>query len=762
VSQPAGTVPAPITIDYPQEGAVFPPDMMAPAFVWRDASAAAAWQIDIALVDGKPLLTIKAKDERLQVGELDKCCAGLPDELPRLTPQEAMARSWRPDAGTWAAIRRRSVEHPAIVTITGLRGDGTKEALSRGQVAIQTSRDAVGAPIFYRDVPLRMPGETENGRKPVQPPKGLMSPLPQNALPLVAWRLRDVGEPRSRLLVSGLPVCANCHSFSADGKTLAMDLDGPMNDKGLYAISSVQPKMSIGSQDVIEWSSFRETATTGSRVAFLSRISPDGESIVTTVKRMDFVANYADYRFLQVGYPTRGVLGYYSRTTGEMRLLPGADDPRYVHVDGVWSPDGKSIVFARAEAKEAYPEGQPLPERAGDPNETRIQYDLYRIPFNGGKGGEAEPVAGASRNGMSNNFPKISPDGRWIVFVQCRNGQFLRPDSQLYIVPASGGPARRMRCNLPLMNSWHSFSPNGRWLVFSSKGHSPYTELFLTHIDEDGNDSPAIRIENSTAANRAANLPEFVNIPPAGLLSIDVPAAEIYRLTGHAMELTRSGQYEQAIAEYGRALKLAPNDPQVHNNLAFALAQEGRLDDAMTHFRKVLETHPKSVAAHTNMGNVLQAMGRTHEAISEWEASLRLNPDSAPAHNNLAGQLYSVGRFRDAVEHWHAGLRLEPNRLASLRQLAWALATCSDSTLRNGREAVSLAEKARQLSEGQDPAVLGTLAAAYAESGRFSEAIESAQQALALARKQNVQPLAEALQGWIALYERGIPLRDSR
>ena len=71
------------------------------------------------------------------------------------------------------------------------------------------------------------------------------------------------------------------------------------------------------------------------------------------------------------------------------------------------------------------------------------------------------------------------------------------------------------------MNSWHSFSPNGRWLVFSSKSRSPYTQMFLTHLDEEGNDSPAILIENSTAANRAVNIPEFVNIPPDGMLKIE-------------------------------------------------------------------------------------------------------------------------------------------------------------------------------------------------------------------------------------------------
>ena len=99
-----------------------------------------------------------------------------------------------------------------------------------------------------------------------------------------------------------------------------------------------------------------------------------------------------------------------------------------------------------------------------------------------------------------------------------------------------------MQCNTPLMNSWHSFSPNGRWLVFSSKSRSPYTQMFLTHIDENGQDSPAILIENATAANRAVNIPEFVNIPPDGMMKIDTPATEFYRLFDVAKELADKGQ----------------------------------------------------------------------------------------------------------------------------------------------------------------------------------------------------------------------------
>ena len=151
----------------------------------------------------------------------------------------------------------------------------------------------------------------------------------------------------------------------------------------------------------------------------MSQVSPDGRYVVTTInepgkgqtdyqrrqapedlRQNYYVANFKDYRLLQVFYPTRGVLAWYSKATGLLQPLPGADDPRYVQASAVWSPDGKYLVFARAEAKDAYPPGAPLAERSNDPNETQVRYDLYRIPFDDGRGGKPEPIAGASANGV--------------------------------------------------------------------------------------------------------------------------------------------------------------------------------------------------------------------------------------------------------------------------------------------------------------------------------------------------------------------------
>ena len=167
--------------------------------------------------------------------------------------------------------------------------------------------------------------------------------------------------------------------------------------------------------------------------------------------------------------------------------------------------------------------------------------------------------------------------------MQARNGQLMRPDGQLYIVPARAARRGVMRCKRRVMNSWHSFSPNGRWLVFSSKSRSPYTQMFLTHIDEDGNDSPPILIENATAANRAVNIPEFVNVPPGELQKITIPAVEFYRRFDRAWELSQKGPATSVIAEWQSALALNPGDARANNNLAVALSRQGRLDEAIAH-----------------------------------------------------------------------------------------------------------------------------------------------------------------------------------
>jgi hypothetical protein len=639
----AAQQPALIALDYPEDGSIFPPEITPPTFMWHDASTGAStWTIDVAFSDGAHDLHLRSSGERLRIGEVDSRCVSPSNKLPALSPQQATAHTWIPDAATWQAIKLYSTEHAAAITITGLAATEPSRPISRGTVAITTSKDPVGAPIFYRDVPL-IPSKSQTG---------IIQPLAKQDLPLLSWRLRDIAQPVSRLLLTGMHTCANCHSFSADGKTLGMDLDGPSNDKGLYALTSVKPQMSIRNQDVISWSSIKDRTTSPSRIGFMSQVSPGGRYVLTMLRGQKaelpngyFVVNFTDYRFLQVFYPTRGILAWYDRETARKEPLPGADDPRYVHTDAVWSPDGKYVVFARAEAREPLSAGQKLPEEANSPDETQIQFDLYRMPFNGGKGGEPAPIEGASHNGMSNSFPKVSPDGRWIVFVKARNGLLMRPDSQLYIVPFAGGAARRLRCNTPLMNSWHSFSPNGRWMVFSSKSRSPYTQMFLTHIDADGNSSPAILIDNATAANRAVNIPEFVNIPPDGMVKIDVPAAESYRLIDVASELTAKGRFDEAIAEWKKVLVLDPDNAKALLYTGELLMWQGKTAQASPYLQRGRALDPNAAQTEIDVGIELNYREQFNSAIqsSDCKAAaaygkeiLAIVPDDTAVSQGLA------------------------------------------------------------------------------------------------------------------------------
>lgn len=778
---------SPIAIDYPPASAILPPDLAPLAFRWRDsANQVVRWRIEIAFQDGSPAVEVTTEGARMQVGEIDRRCIAALNELPTLTPEEAAGRIWVPDARVWAEIKKHSTGTGAALTITGYDDQAATHPVSTGRSTFLTSLDPVGAPIFYRDVPL-IPAN-KNGQLGI---------LPKDAIALIKWRLRNVGETSSRTVMEGLPTCANCHSFAADGKSMGIDVDGPMNDKSLYAVVPLKKDTFIRTSDVYRWNTANgPQGGRKLRAAFMSQVSPDGRYVLTTIDERDpmhlnraygleekyYFAVYRDYRFGQVFFPTRGILAWRDVATGRTEPLPGADDPRYVQTDGVWSRDGKWIVFARAEAVTAFPAGAPPASFANDPNETQIQYSLYRIPFNEGRGGKAEAITGASNNGMSNSFPKITPDRRWIVFVQCRNGQLMRPDSRLYIVPFEGGEARLMKCNTRLMNSWHSISPNGRWMVFSSKARSPYTQLYLTHLDADGNDSPPILIENTQAANRAANIPEFVNIAPDAFEKLEIPAADFYKVFDVASELMTKGQIAEALPEWRKAVTLDPEDERARVNLGIALDHEGLINEAIEQFQKAIAIAPEHAEAYDNLARDLLLRGNLDEAIQAYSTGLNIDPNNAGAQANFGTALYQKGRLEEAIGHCeralaidkavpdaHNTLGLAYARLGRLDEAAAHLETAAADNpgslqyqfnlgrvLAQGgkfQEAIPHMERAVALSNAHEPEVLSFLAAMYAETGRLTEAIDAATKARDLASNSGARDLAATLDTRIARYK---------
>jgi tetratricopeptide (TPR) repeat protein len=148
------------------------------------------------------------------------------------------------------------------------------------------------------------------------------------------------------------------------------------------------------------------------------------------------------------------------------------------------------------------------------------------------------------------------------------------------------------------------------------------------------------------------------------------------------------------------------------------------------------------------------------EAIVQYQKALQISPDFAEALNNLGGALLQKGSVDEAIVQYQKALQIKPDYAEALNNLARVLATCPQASLRDGAKAVALARRANQLTGDGNPVVLGTLAAAYAEAGRFPEAVETAKRALDLSVAQNNNPLAEVIQNQLKLFETHSPYHE--
>jgi len=259
--------------------------------------------------------------------------------------------------------------------------------------------------------------------------------------------------------------------------------------------------------------------------------------------------------------------------------------------------------------------------------------------------------------------------------------------------------------------------------------------------------------------------------------------------------LVQKERMAEAMEEFQTALRISPNDPDAESNIGAALLQQGDVNRAISHLRRTVEKFPRHAPALINLGNALLQTGATEAAIMEYRKTLdlpfdhaeshysigsafkqkgdveaaivhyrkaiELRPDYANAHNNLGNALRAQGKFKQALHEYEAALESDPESAFAANNLAWLLAASSDDSIRNGAKAVQLAERANQLSGGNDPIFLHTLAAAYAENRQFPEAVEAAQHALELAEANGIKSLAESLRSKLALYQAGSPYHET-
>ena len=390
---------------------------------------------------------------------------------------------------------------------------------------------------------------------------------------------------------------------------------------------------------------------------------------------------------------------------------------------------------------------------------------------------------------MSNYFPKYSPDGKWIVFCKAKSFMLLQPDSELNILPASGGEARRLRANTARLNSWHSWSPNGKWLVFASKVNGPYTQLLLTHVDPQGESTPPVVLENFTSPGFAANIPEFVNASPTAIKGIrqdflddvsferagnqflkdgDVDnAAEAYRT---ALKLNpqnadvhvnlgvialRKGNLDEAKASFITAIQLKPQDANATRNLGDVLVRQGKPEEAMACYRRALTIEPKYTDVRINLATLLSRSGKGEEALAELVQAVQHEPDSAVAHFHLGRAWTRKFQLAKAIDSYHRALELNPELVDALVDLAIIRAESPFPEFRDGAEALKAATEACKLTHDQAPKAMDALAAAYAESGQFPEAVRAGRRAQELARKAGDIELTGQIEARTRLYQSG-------
>ncbi len=231
----------------------------------------------------------------------------------------------------------------------------------------------------------------------------------------------------------------------------------------------------------------------------------------------------------------------------------------------------------------------------------------------------------------------------------------------------------------------------------------------------------------------------------------------------------RRGEPDKAISHFETALKVRSGNSQtrynlgtalVHTNLANALAREGRPAEAIMHYEEALKLRPDYGDAYYNFGSVLFQQGRIDDAIAQWQKALAMQPNDAGAHTSLGNAFLQKDWPDKAITHYQKALEIDPREVNARNNMAWVLATSSDPSIRNGAMAVSLAAQAVEISGGKNAIFFRTLAASYAECGRFADAIAAAEKGWKIAISRGDSHLAMTLERDIALYRANTPLQQ--
>ena len=217
------------------------------------------------------------------------------------------------------------------------------------------------------------------------------------------------------------------------------------------------------------------------------------------------------------------------------------------------------------------------------------------------------------------------------------------------------------------------------------------------------------------------------------------------------------GDSENSVKYLEHAAQIDSEVPQAQFNLGLGLAAAGRHADAIPRFREAVRLDPQYVRAWAALADSLAATQQQDEAEQVWRRCVELAPDQPDSYRRCAMLLLSQGREADAIAQLRLGFEKAQPDPALSNDLAWCLATSANEELRDGQLAVRAAERANELTGNNIPALLDTLAAAYARAARYEDARRTAAQAIDLANQQGAKDLAERIRTRATLYEKNEP-----
>lgn len=241
-------------------------------------------------------------------------------------------------------------------------------------------------------------------------------------------------------------------------------------------------------------------------------------------------------------------------------------------------------------------------------------------------------------------------------------------------------------------------------------------------------------------------------------MRIDPAYAKNLKALGDA--LLRSGDISEALQHYKSVLQIDSANSAVHLALGNTLFSTGDTEGAIEHLRAVLKIEPDNSEAQLNLASALASEGKLPEAVAAYETTLRLVPNSALAHYQFGIALLDGHREKEALREFREALRLTPESVLTLDKMGWILSTSPEAAVRNGKEAITLAQRACEITQNGNPFTLSTLSAAYAEDGQFDKAIASAEKSKSLTDQAKHPKLFALIDRQLSFYRDHRPFRN--